>query len=334
MKDPIVSINLVVMNGEKYIRECLKAVFSQTYENIEVTVWDNNSSDATPEIVEKEFPQTKLIRNDKNYGLGGGQNKCFEKCRGEYVVFHCVDVILDKDFVKKGIKTMGEEDRCGVAQAKILVYNSKLQKKTDIIDTTGFEIFRSRRIINRGHGEKDVGQYNKKEEIVSYEGACGFFRRKALEDSKIEGEILDEDFFWYGDDVDLGWRMRLLGWKSVYNPEMIAWHDRQTTKRLKKNIFDFIKIRKELPWKKRMLDWRNQRLSMVKNEFINHFLRDLPYFFKREILLVLYFIFFEPRTFFVGLVGFLKILPRMIRKRRIIISRIKVDARDIKMWFR
>ena len=110
MPIPPVSINLVVRNGEKYIRDCLKSVKNQSYQNIEVTIFDNNSTDGTKEIAGKEFPGFRLVENNANYGFGPGQNRCLKLTKGEYILRLCVDVILDKDFVKNDVARM-ESDR-------------------------------------------------------------------------------------------------------------------------------------------------------------------------------------------------------------------------------
>ena len=330
---PLVSINLVVRNGATYAKACMEHIRRQLYSRIEVNIFDNDSTDETLHIIEKELPEARIIRNSKNYGFGGGQNRCLQHARGEFVVFHCIDVLLEKNFIGEGVRIMERDPSAGALQAKILGYNKQGFEKNDIIDTTGFEIYRSRRIINRGHGERDRGQYEKDEEIFSYEGACGFFRRAALEDSRINGELLDEDFFWYADDIDLGWRMRLLGWKSVYVPTMIAWHDRQTTKRLKKTIFDFIRLRREVPAYKRALDYRNFHLTLVKNEFLSNVFKDFFPFIKREIALFFYTLIFEPRTLF-SWISFFVLLPRIMKKRRNLMARIQVSPHEIRRWYK
>ncbi len=337
---PLVSISLVVKDGAKYIRGCLGAVFRQTYPNIEVVVWDNNSSDETLAIIEKEFPHARLIRSEKNFGFEGGQNANFKNLKGDHVVFLCVDVFLDKDFVKAGVEGMERDPTIGALQAKILVYNSQFDsaagiwnfEKTNIIDTTGFQIFRSRRVVNRGHGEEDRGQYNTKEEIFSYEGAAGFFRRKALEDARINGYIFDEDFWWYASDLDLGWRMRLLGWKSMYIPQMLAWHERQTTRRLSNSYPDFIRLRRTVPAFKRALDYRNTHFTILKNDFFINLSRDVIPFFLRETQLFIYTIFFEPRTI-LSWISFFRLSPKMIKKRKLIMKRRKASPDDMRRWF-
>lgn len=331
--NPLVSVALVVKDGEKYIRQCLQAILNQTYANIEVIIFDNCSSDRTLDIAKREFPQFRIIENKKNYFVGGGFNKCLELSRGEFMLALCVDVVIDKDFIKNAVQRMVANNSIGVLQSKTLIYDRKNEKLTNIIDTTGFEIYRSRRIINRGHGIKDTGQYSKPEEIFSYEGACGFFRKSATENAKIDGQIFDEDFIWYADDVDLGWRLNLLGWKNYYDPMVISWHDRSTTHRLSKSYADFINLRKSIPPNKKGWDYANQRLAIIKNDITSQFISDLPFIIFREIKLLIYFVIFE-RSTLREFGRMLKMIPKMAEKRKKIMAKRKLSDNEIKKWFK
>lgn len=337
INQPLVSVNLVAYNEERRIKKCLEFVFAQTYNNIEVLVFDNNSNDKTVEIVEKEFAEhiksgkLKIHKSKDNIGFGPGQNRAATLTRGKYILGLCADVWLREDFVQEAVKAMENDAKIGALQAKI--FRTIDGQKSDILDTAGFEIYKSRRIVNRGHGIKDTGQYDKAEEIFSYEGACPFWSRSAFQDCAIFGQTHDESYFWYGDDIDLGWRMHLLGWKNHYAPSVIAWHERHTTHRLSNSKFDFIRLRKELPKKKRMLDFVNVHLTLIKNDLGLFTWPDIYLFLKREILLLGYFLVFEPYTIFVGIPRIAKSLPSAIRKRRQIMQRKKVSKEEIKKWY-
>ena len=218
--------------------------------------------------------------------------------------------------------------------------NTNLKPSTlnpKIIDTCGFQIFRSRRVINIGHGEEDRGQFNQEREIFAVEGAVPVFRRQALEDCRLKSQgnkIIDPDFFWYGDDLDLAWRMRLFGWKQVFAPAAIAYHDRQTTKALAGGGWrEFIKIRKTVPMFKRRLDWKNTTLAIIKNDFAVNFLRDLPFIFWRQLRLWSYFLLFEP-IMFLEIFKVAKLLPKMLKRRSEITRRARVSAQEMQKRFR
>ncbi len=356
MSNPIVTINLVVLNGEKYIRRCLESVLVQTYphDKIELNILDNGSADGTKEIIKEyfssNFDKFNLIEGRKNLGMWPGQEELLKHSAGEYVVVLSVDIILDKDFVSNAVKAMSKDEKIGALQAKIYKYDlSDLQLTTynlqrSIIDTCGFEIYKSRRVINIGHGEEDRGQFNDEIEVFGVEGAVPVFRKNALESLRIEvqpqrhseveplDEIADHDMFWYAEDLDVAWRMRVFGWKQLFVPSVVAWHDRQTTKNLRKTFADFLKIRSQVPLRKRRLEWRNIRFTIIKNDYTINILKDLPYILKREIMMLGYIVIFEPKV--LGEVPtFLRLLPKILRKRAQVMKRRIASPEEMRKWF-
>ncbi len=364
MSNPVVTINLVVLNGEKYIRHCLDAILAQSYphEFVEFNILDNGSSDSTKPVIENyklkidnsNFSIFKLVKSDKNWGMWPGQEELLKYSKGKYVLTMAVDVMLDKDFIKNAVEVMESDPKIGGLQAKI--YKYEIQKleignfkakvhveelpresppKLEIggtLDTCGFAIYKSRRVINIGHGEEDKGQYDSLGEIFGVEGAAPFLRREALENLRISGEIFEHDFFWYADDLDFVWRMNLFGWKQVFAPSVIAWHDRQTTKKLKKNFSDFLSIRRSIPLRKRQLEWKNIRFTILKNDYIINILKDLPYILKREISMFVYLLIFEPRVFW-EIPNFIKLIPKMTAKRSVIMKKAVRSSKEIDKFF-
>jgi GT2 family glycosyltransferase len=289
--------------------------------------------------------------------MWGGQEELLKYSGGKYIVCAAVDVILDKDFIKIAIQEMDADSKIGALQAKIYTYSlQKLEIATrelyerssrrmtgnweleigGTIDTCGFEAFRSRRIVNIGHGQKDSPEFSVRKEIFAVEGAIPVFKKEALEDCEIKipnSEIIDHDFFWYADDLDLAWRMTLFGWKQIFVPSLIAWHDRQTTKKLRSGWFDFIKLRRAIPMKKRRLDWRNTHFTILKNDYIINILKDLPHIVRRELMLFAYICIFEP-AILLELPSFLRLMPKMIKKRRSIMRKARVSALEMRKFFR
>lgn len=344
-----VTINLVVLNGERYVRHCLDGILAQSYphELIEFNVLDNGSTDGTGEALggyepafrAGNFAKFNIVPSSKNLGMWPGQEELLKYSGGEYVLAMAVDVILDRDFIKNAVGVMESDGRIGGLEAKIYKYDLSANgtaEKTKIIDTCGFKIFRSRRVVNIGHGEEDRGQYDDLGEIFGVEGAAPFFRREAIEDIKIEGRFVDHDYFWYGDDLDIAWRMNIFGWKQVFAPSVIAWHDRQTTKNVKKHWWDYllrVSLRHRIPIKKRRLDWRNNRFTFVKNDYIINILRDLPRVLVREVQVLGYSLMFEPKIF-LEFPNFLKLLPKMLRRRKEIMKKARTSPENIRKFFR
>jgi GT2 family glycosyltransferase len=343
MANPVVSINIVVLNGEKYIRRCLDSISIQSYpsESMEINILDNGSSDNTIDFIENwksknENFKISFIKSNFNHGMWGGQEKLLDQSRGKYIVVLSVDVILEKDFISNAVQAMDSNSKLGAVQGKIYQF-SYTDSFTDepprhVLDTCGFKMFRSRRIVNIGHGEADHGQFDTPKNIFGVEGAVPVFRKEALESIRILGEIADHDLFWYGEDLDVAWRLRMAGWEQRYEPSVVAWHDRQTTKQTRRGLWDFITIRRAIPLQKRRLEWRNIRCTIIKNDYIINVLKDLVYILPREIAMIGYLLIFETAVF-AELPALLSLIPRMLRKRREIMKQAKVSPSEIHSYF-
>ena len=353
MSNPLVTINLVVLNGEKYIRHCLDAILAQTYphELIEFNILDNGSSDNTKSVIKNYesrimnngFAKFFLLEGKKNLGVWPGQEELLKHTNGKYLVALCVDVLMDKNFIKNAVDTVEKDEKIGALQPKIYKFDienlptyqlTNLPAKT--IDTCGFQIFRSRRVINIGHGEEDRGQYDNLGEIFAVEGAVPVFRKEALKSCQIslQAEIVDHDYFWYGDDLDLAWRMRLFGWKEIFAPNVIAWHDRQTTKSVKKSWLDYLSRvpgRRQIPIKKRRLDWRNTHWTFVKNDYTINILKDLPWIILREVSVLGYAALFEQGVL-KEIPTLFRYMPKMFKKRKEIMKKAVISPKEFRKW--
>ncbi len=327
MPEPLVSVQVVVRNGQRYIRGCLDSIRAQTYANREVVVLDNDSTDDTALIVANEYPEFRLIRHDRNLGMWPGHEWLMRHNNGEYILAVSVDVILDSQFIAQGITAFEKDMSIGALQGKLYQFTPGQPLTCGIIDTCGFALTRSRKVVNVGHGKQDSLEFTKSRNIFGVEGAVPFFRRSALEDCKVEGHIWDPDYFWYGDDLDLAWRMTLFGHKQIFAPDAVAWHDRSTTK----GAADIpvigqlarLDVRRKIPIKKRRLDWSNTRFTIIKNDSIISILRDLPWILGRELMVFGYTLLFESSVF-LELGRFISLLPRMLRRRITIMKRAKL----------
>ncbi len=257
----------------------MASVRAQSYTNIEINIHQNQID---------------------NIGFWAGQEKLLSQSKGEYII--CMsDVVLDKDFIKNAVEIMEHDPKIGALQAKIL-------QSDGLIDTTGFQISRTRRIINRG---KQTRNEYPEGEIFAVEGAVPVFRREALEDCIVDGHLIDPDFrigpLGYGDDLDLTWRMRNRGWKQWYAPSVIAYHDRSTRG-----------PRAQIPIIKRQLDWCNVRFAIIKND--RHLLRNALFWIPREIAVMMYTLLFEPGVLLM-IPRFFRLLPRMLKRRNHVFNR-------------
>lgn len=338
------SIVLAVHSGERFIRATLDSLKNQTYKNFEVVVIDNNSRDKTREIILKEYPGYKLIWHHENIGVWQAQEIALNKTNGEYYIV-LTDVILDPHFLENALSVFNKDAKIGAIQSKVYqmdFINKNEYTKLSTIDTLGFQMFKSRKITNVGHGQEDREEFNIEKEVFAVEGVVPIFRRSAIEDSRIFGKFVDPIYkikdvgFNYGDDLDVSWRMRILGWKQVTAPNVISWHDRSTTKSAAEegatylSYISRVSIRRRIPILKRRLDWSNVRFTILKNDYTINLLRDLPYILLREINVIGYTILFEPGVL-KEIPRFIRLLPRILRERREIMKR-SINAKEMRRW--
>src|SRR3989344_2807186 len=186
--ESLVSIILPVLNREKYIRQCLGAVLAQSEQNFELVIIDDGSTDSTLSevsnfefLISKQYPdlQLQVIKNKERLAPWGNFERACRQSQAKYCVLLSVDVVIDKDFIKNAMEIMEQDDNIGCLQTKIFQYeigsDYKLQTTRlpahdgaayggqvnyKLIDTVGFGIFKSRRVINIGHGLKDGPQFN------------------------------------------------------------------------------------------------------------------------------------------------------------------------------
>ena len=258
MNNPKISVICVTFNSSAFIRKCLNSLSSQSFTDFETIVIDNASTDGTAGIVEKEWPNYLSVKNPDNEGYCKAQNQGIRKASGKYILTLNPDIILDKDFLDR-IYLAGESDpKIGSVSPKLFQLKDGIM--TDTIDSLGHSIGKNRHIKNIGSGKTDRGQFDRTKYIFGVSGAAAFYRKEMLESIRYKDEYLDEDFFAGYDDVDIDWRSKLKGWKTIYEPGAFAWHIRSASVKKTGRMWEF-------------LNYRNRYLVMLKNDTISGIIR-------------------------------------------------------------
>lgn len=313
----LVSVILVNWNGRRYLVDAFPSLYRQTYTPLEIILVDNASTDGTVEYVEAEHPQVLLIKNPENYGFCKANNQGIRIAKGSYILFMNPDVRLKEDFIEKAVQAAESEEQIGMVGGKLLTV-----KDPTCIDTTGIVLEKTRRAFDRGQGERDEGQFDQMEEVFGISGAACLCKRQMLEAIKVQEEYMDELFFAYKEDVDLSWRARLAGWKCVYTPFAVAYHDRTWS----------LGNRKQVPLWIRRHSLKNRYLMLLKNDRwseIRPCLKDILWY---ELTSLGYILFREPHLF-LALFQVIRWLPQALKKRAIIQKGAKVGKEDLIRWF-
>ncbi len=351
---PSVSVIIVNWNHGHCLRECLDALSSQDYPELDITIVDNASADGSPtwiasynELVHyncSHYPAIHLHTFPTNTGFSQAVNYGIEHSRGEFVLSLNPDVTVRAGFVAEMTEAARQDERIGTVAPKLLQANNP-----SVLDSTGLFVDRRRRPYDRGQGEEDHGQYDggfatdlpESGDLRSLElsgrlevfGACGgaaLHRRAMLEDVAVEGEYLDEDFFAYYEDLDLAWRAQLRGWRAVYAPGAVATHVRGWGDRLSK--------------RERgaggpgaicgpRLALRNRYLTAIKNDAWRYLLADSPRIVAAELPRLAYAALVMPEAL-LGILDLARAAPRALHKRRLIRARQTVTDGAIRRWFK
>lgn len=214
------AIIIVNYNGEKFIKKCLDSVLAQSYQNFDVYVLDNNSSDNSTSIVEKIYLRVKLIKSKTNTGFAEGNNIAIKKALGEnpmlkFIVTLNIDTIVEKRWLEQLIVCAEKNPKAGSIGSKALYLDSP-----KIINTLGIGILKDGSAFHVAGKQKNEEKYTTDEEIFGPCAVAALYRVSML--NKIG--LFDETFFAYLEDVDLAWRARLAGWQSMYANKAIVYH--------------------------------------------------------------------------------------------------------------
>ncbi len=193
-----ISIIIVSYNTAKLTLDCLASLQTEDGLGKEIFVVDNSSTDNSVALIAERFPHVNLIANSQNKGFGAANNQALPHCCGKYIIFLNPDTALVKDTLQTAVSYMDENLHIGLAGAKILNPDGSLQPSVSY---------------------KYPGEKFAKSELAGLAGkiACvmGAFMI-ARNDLIVELGGFDEDFFLYGEDQDLAWRIREKGFSIGY----------------------------------------------------------------------------------------------------------------------
>jgi len=240
------SIVIVNYNVEHFLEQCLTSVRRATKGiEAEVFVVDNNSVDGSLRMLAKKFPEAKLIANRKNVGFSVANNQAIKVSLGEYVLLLNPDTVVEDDTLQKVISFMDAHPDAGGLGVKMLDGKGKFLPEskrglptplTAFYKIFGFsKVFPKSKRFSRYHlGFLDK---DKSHEVDVLSGAFMLMRRSVLD----ETGLLDEDFFMYGEDIDLSYRITQAGYKNYYfaDTRIIHYKGESTKKSSVNYVFVF-----------------------------------------------------------------------------------------------
>ena len=223
------SIIIVNYNVKEFLQNLIHSIEKATKNlSSEIIVIDNASDDGSVDIIKQKFPTVKLIENKNNIGFGSANNQGLKIAQGKYILFINPDCIVSENTFDKMISFFNEHPDCGLAGCKILNSDGSLQLAcrrsfpgpwTSFTKVTGLSnLFPGSRIFARYN--LTYLDENRIHEVDAVSGSFMMIKRDAYE--KVGG--FDDQFFMYGEDLDLCYRVQKAGFKVYYVPDTQIIH--------------------------------------------------------------------------------------------------------------
>lgn len=202
-------------NGIEYLKACLNSLRECRPQDFATIVVDNGSSDGSAECVLTEFPEVQLIPLDTNTGFAAAVNRGIEAAASDYVILLNNDTTVDKGFVKALEQALDTDSKIFSASAKMVD-----MKNPEIIDGAGDYYCALGWGFAYGKGKAVADNCKLSRRIFSACAGAAIYRRDVL----VEIGLFDEAHFAYLEDVDVGYRALINGYKNVYEPEAVVLH--------------------------------------------------------------------------------------------------------------
>ncbi|MEM9992135.1 MAG: riboflavin kinase, partial [Bacteroidota bacterium] len=217
-----VAVVILNYNGRDFLGHFLPSVQASNYENLQIYVADNGSTDSSLPYVQSVFPDVRIIDLGENHGFANGYNLALQQIESDYYILLNSDVEVTPDWINPIVEIMDRDATIAACQPKILSYQRKEMFEHagaagGWLDQWAYPFCRGRIFTTV---EVDKGQYNQTQEIFWASGAALCIRAKLFH--AIGG--FDKDFFAHMEEIDLCWRLKNAGYKIMIRPQSIVYH--------------------------------------------------------------------------------------------------------------
>jgi GT2 family glycosyltransferase len=336
MSAPTVSVLAATHHDLPLLERALSGIWAIEDPAIELVIVNNDPDQDVVGWAKKRCPDAVVIDMHYDAGYARAMNRAIEASSGEFVLLLDSDLFVDADYVNELLRALAEHPSAGCVGGKLQRYDLARDEPTPIIDSAGLRLGRNRRSIARLEGQPLSNlTAPQDEQVFGVDGAGMLLRREALRDVCLDGEYFDESFFMYKEDIDLCWRLRLLGWEIWWIPNAEGLHGRSSKGLSDRNYVlnarAFHKNEQRKSQLARLHSMKNQWLMLLKNEDASNILRDFPFIAGREFLVLVYNSVFAPRTL-TAVAEFARSYPKARANRKAIQARRGVSASAFRRW--
>jgi GT2 family glycosyltransferase len=318
---PRVSVIIPNWNGRRFLPLCLDSLKKQTFRDFETVVVDNGSTDGSLEYLKREFPEVGVVALPDNRGFAAAVNAGIEASETELVVLLNNDTEQHPEWLATLVKAADAHPETGFFTSKLVNFYER-----DFLDGAGDALRLSGLPYRLGHGERDRGQFERLSYAFSACGAAAMYRREMLDEVSVSGEVFDEDFVSYCEDVDLSFRAQLAGYRCLYVPGAVVYHMVSASSSGGK--------RSQVPTR---LGTRNSLSMLVKNVPLSVVPHILPFFVPGQLARLAFAALTSRETLGAHVEGFKearKHLPLMLGKRREVQAKRRISNAEVRRLIR
>lgn len=212
---PEVSVIIPNWNGESLLPACLGSLRRQSFQDFEVILVDNGSTDRSVDVARAHIPEIRVIRFPENRGFSAAVNAGIRQARGREIALLNSDVKAAPEWLEALVKALDSHAEISACASKMLNARSP-----DLLDGVGIGCLAGGIGYPIGSHEPDRGQYAYPFEVLGPSAGAALYRRGFFDTVG----LFDEEFFAYHEDVDLSLRAQWAGLRSLYVPSAVAYH--------------------------------------------------------------------------------------------------------------
>jgi GT2 family glycosyltransferase len=212
---PRVSVIIPNWNGARWLERCLRALRTQRFQDFELILVDNGSTDDSQGLARRDYPEVRWVGLPHNMGFAAAVNRGIRAARGELIALLNNDTEVDPGWLEALVDAMDRH-----SDVAMLASRMRKDAERDRIDSVGCRLNWDGFAMSLGDGELDDGRFDQEREVFCPCGGAALYRR-ALFDAI---GLFEESFFAYCEDVDLGFRAQLAGHRCLYVPDAVVYH--------------------------------------------------------------------------------------------------------------